>query len=84
MADGFLQLQVADARDNILVAVAHDQTLSGVVDFFPKTANQFVKKRWTHKLRWLFLRDFAKAVGYNGTVEGRSAMFEKWNNGDIE
>jgi hypothetical protein len=43
-----------------------------------------MEKRWTAKLRWLFLRDFAKAVGYNGTVEGRSAQFEKWNNGNIE
>jgi hypothetical protein len=72
-------LQVADGRDNILVAIAHDQTLPGVVGFFPKTANHFMEAGWPQKLRWLFLRDFARAVRYNGTVEGRHAAFDYWN-----
>lgn len=78
-ADTIEKLQAAD-RDNILVVVAHDQTLTGVVDLFPKTANRFLEKGWTKKLRWLFLRDFANATGYEGVVEGRSPLFEKWNN----
>ncbi|KAF2267194.1 hypothetical protein CC78DRAFT_530992 [Lojkania enalia] len=73
------KIQGADCRDNILVAVAHDSTLPSVVDFFPKTANEFVEKGWVKKLRWLFLRDFAKAVGYDGEVEGISADWAKWN-----
>jgi glyoxylase-like metal-dependent hydrolase (beta-lactamase superfamily II) len=31
--------QQADARDNIFFVFAHDGTVRGVVDMFPKTAN---------------------------------------------
>lgn len=53
----------ADARPDVLVVMAHDETLLDVVDFFPKYANDFREKGWVDKGRWLFLRDFAKAVG---------------------
>lgn len=52
----------ADAQDYVLVVMAHDETLLNVVDFFPKYANDFKSKGWAEKGRWLFLKDFAKAV----------------------
>jgi glyoxylase-like metal-dependent hydrolase (beta-lactamase superfamily II) len=51
-----------DARPDILIVMAHDETLLNVVDFFPKYANDFVEKRWVDKSRRLLLKDFAKAV----------------------
>ncbi|TVY38001.1 Cytochrome P450 monooxygenase, partial [Lachnellula subtilissima] len=48
----------ADARDEVLVVMAHDDTLLDVVDFFPKYANDFKEKGWVEKGRWLFLKDF--------------------------
>lgn len=73
------KIQAGDCRDDILVAVAHDNSLLGVVDFFPKTMDQFLEKGWTRKLRWLFLRDFAKAVVYEGKLEGVGDLWRKWN-----
>lgn len=52
----------ADANDEVLVVMAHDDSLLDVVDFFPKYANDFKSKGWVEKGRWLFLKDFAAAV----------------------
>lgn len=52
----------ADARDEVLVIMAHDDSLLDVVDFFPKYATDFKGKGWVEKGRWLFLKDFARAV----------------------
>lgn len=58
------KLQELDARDDVFVVLAHDQSLFGVVDFFPAgTADRFVEKGWVERARWGFLRDFAEAVG---------------------
>ncbi|KAI5861690.1 beta-lactamase-like protein [Durotheca rogersii] len=62
------RLQELDAYDNILVAAAHNHYLLQVADFFPAKANGFAAAGWTRKLRWKFLADFAKAVGYEGEV----------------
>jgi glyoxylase-like metal-dependent hydrolase (beta-lactamase superfamily II) len=56
------KIMEADARPDILVVMAHDETLLDVVDFFPKYANDFREKGWVDRSRWLFLKDFAKAV----------------------
>ncbi|KAI2465743.1 beta-lactamase-like protein [Annulohypoxylon bovei var. microspora] len=63
------KLQEVDAYDNILVVPAHEHYILDVVDFFPKLANDFMKKGWVKKVRWAFLADFAKAVGHEGKVE---------------
>ena len=52
----------ADARNEVLVVMAHDDSLLGVIDFFPKYANEFMQKGWVEKGRWLFLKDFAAAI----------------------
>merc|ERR1711964_318806 len=52
----------ADAQDEVFVVMAHDDSLLNIVDFFPKYANDFKAKGWAEEGRWLFLKDFAKAV----------------------
>jgi glyoxylase-like metal-dependent hydrolase (beta-lactamase superfamily II) len=51
-----------DADDQVLAIMAHDDSLLDVVDLFPKYANDFVEKGWVEKGRWIFLKDFVKAV----------------------
>lgn len=52
----------ADAQEFILVVMAHDESLLGVVDFFPKYADDFAKKGWVQKGKWIFLKDFKHAL----------------------
>jgi len=52
----------ADANDEVLVVMAHDDSLLPIVDLFPKYANDFKEKGWVEEGRWLFLKDFAKAA----------------------
>lgn len=54
--------QVADKQDNVFFAFAHDSTLVGLVDTFPKKANEWKAKGWKEKGRWGFLKDFDGAV----------------------
>ncbi|KAM0142658.1 hypothetical protein ACHAP3_001764 [Botrytis cinerea] len=51
-----------DASDEVLVVMAHDETLKDVASFFPQYANSFRESGWADKARWLFLRDFVGAV----------------------
>ncbi|OBT48479.1 hypothetical protein VE00_01374 [Pseudogymnoascus sp. WSF 3629] len=52
----------ADGSGNTFVIIAHDCHLKDVVDIFPKYANDFLKKGWVEKGRWVFLKDFKEAV----------------------
>lgn len=66
------KLQEVDVMDNVLVVLAHDESLLDVVDFYPAQANNFVEKGWAKKCRWRFLRDFAGVVGWpNNSVAGK-------------
>lgn len=56
------KLQEADAQDKVLIVLAHDKTLSPIVDFFPKYANDFASKDWVKQGRWGFLKDFEQAL----------------------
>jgi hypothetical protein len=47
-----------DAHDNIFTVIAHDKSLMDVVEFYPKSANDWKKKGWKEQGRWRFLRDF--------------------------
>ncbi len=51
-------LQRADADENILVVIAHDAYLHGIVEFFPADANDWKAKKWRDAARWNFLMDF--------------------------
>ncbi|KAG4031518.1 hypothetical protein MFRU_009g02890 [Monilinia fructicola] len=52
----------ADGSDEVLVVMAHDDTLKEVVSFFSQYANTFEKNAWAENGRRLFLRDFIGAV----------------------
>ncbi|KAI1270387.1 beta-lactamase-like protein [Xylariaceae sp. FL1019] len=54
--------QSADARSNVFFIYAHDMTIEGVVDFYPKSANEWQAKGWREKAMWKFLADLAPAA----------------------
>ena len=51
-----------DADDNVLVVMAHDPVLKGLVNFFPEKVNNWRSKDVKSKVTWLFLRDFRTAI----------------------
>ena len=51
-----------DSQQQVLVVIAHDDSLIGIVDFFPKYADGFAEKGWVAKSTWAFLNDFKGAV----------------------
>ena len=60
--DTVQKLKAFDAHDNVLVIIAHDPSLIDVLDFFPKTLNDWKKEGWAEAGRWRFLADFKDAV----------------------
>ena len=52
------KLQEFDANDDVLVCIAHDQTMVGNVDFYPKTINDWKEKGVQKSIRWAFVGDF--------------------------
>ncbi|CRG84048.1 hypothetical protein PISL3812_01389 [Talaromyces islandicus] len=47
-----------DASEDVFVMIAHDKSLPGVIEFFPKKANEWKEKGWKEASRWRFLEDF--------------------------
>jgi hypothetical protein len=47
-----------DANNEVLVLLAHDNEIKGVLDFWPKTLNDWKTKGWKEKIRWAFLNNF--------------------------
>jgi len=54
--------QEVDAQENVWLIYARDPSLSGVVDFFPSSANAWKEKNWRDKTMWSFLADFQCAI----------------------
>lgn len=54
--------QQVDAGENVLFINAHDKSIRGVVDFFPKSANEWAKRGWKEDLCWKFLEEFPEVV----------------------
>ena len=52
------KLQEFDASDDVLVCIAHDQTMMGNVDFYPKSLNDWKAQGIQKKIRWAFVGDF--------------------------
>lgn len=50
--------QDADGKDNVWFIYAHDPILHGIVDLFPRSANDWKKKDWRNLTLWAFLRYF--------------------------
>ncbi|KAJ1334950.1 N-acyl homoserine lactone hydrolase [Microdochium nivale] len=60
--DSIAKLAEADAYDNIFLVMAHDMTLGGVIDLYPKPANAWMVKHWKEQTLWGFLDSFTPAV----------------------
>jgi hypothetical protein len=60
--DTIQDLQAFDGDPNIFVIAAHDKTLADVVEYLPKTANQWKEKGWKTEGQWRFLGDLSSAV----------------------
>jgi hypothetical protein len=56
------EAQEADAQDNVLFVFAHDMWISDIVDFFPKSANDWKSKGWREDVMWRFLADLSPAA----------------------
>jgi hypothetical protein len=54
--------QDADKNDNVWFIYAHDPILHGIVDLFPRSANDWKKKDWRNQTLWAFLRDFEAGI----------------------
>ncbi|KAK3371974.1 beta-lactamase-like protein [Podospora didyma] len=63
MLDTIKGAQAADAQDDVFFIFAHDMGIDGVVDVFPKKANQWKKKGWGEKSLWNFLAELVPALG---------------------
>lgn len=55
-------LKEMDAHDDVLVVMAHDLSLKGVLSFFPDKANFWKRDNIKDRSRWLFLSDFRVAL----------------------
>ncbi|WQF79199.1 Putative metallo-beta-lactamase, ribonuclease Z/Hydroxyacylglutathione hydrolase [Colletotrichum destructivum] len=55
-----------DASPDVLVVAAHDDSLYGVVEFFPRDASGWRGEGWKESGRWLFLRDLRTPVEMAG------------------
>ncbi|KAJ3170941.1 hypothetical protein HDU87_008643 [Geranomyces variabilis] len=55
-----VRLEAFDADEDVLVLIAHDTALLGVVALWPQTANAWKAAGWKESVRWGFLNDLAK------------------------
>lgn len=65
MADWTLEgLGEFDAHENVLMLMAHDVAVVDppLLDFYPKTMNDWYQKGFGEKVKWLFLGDFESAL----------------------
>ncbi|KAK2774063.1 hypothetical protein CKAH01_13286, partial [Colletotrichum kahawae] len=53
-------VQDIDSGEDILIVIAHDESIRGIVDFFPRSINDWKAKRWGANHAWAFLKDFQK------------------------
>ncbi|KXJ87178.1 hypothetical protein Micbo1qcDRAFT_208568 [Microdochium bolleyi] len=60
--DSITKLAKVDAYDNIFPVMAHDMTLGGVIDLYPRPANAWMAKRWKEQTWWKFLVSFTPAI----------------------
>ena len=58
------KLAAFDGEHNIFTVYAHDSSLRDVVEYFPKTANDWRSKGWAHRGHWRFLAPMMKGIGH--------------------
>lgn len=56
------RLKAFDGRHDIMIVIAHDMTLLNVIDFVPRNINDWKRKDWADRTRWLYLRELEKLV----------------------
>jgi hypothetical protein len=56
------KIQSFDGDDRIFCISSHDIALADVLDFFPKTANDWKAKEWREQGRWRHLAYFAPFI----------------------
>ena len=52
------KLEEFDGSENVLVLTAHDSDAADIIDFYPKTVDDWKSKGWKEQLYWAFLHDF--------------------------
>jgi hypothetical protein len=52
------KLEEFDASEDVLMCIAHDGTLLGNVDFYPKTIIDWKEKGFKELVQWKFVSDF--------------------------
>ena len=50
-----------DADKDVFTVIAHDWSLKGVLDEWPKDLNSWKDKGWKESTRWKFLENFEQA-----------------------
>lgn len=55
-------IQRFDASPDVFVVASHDSSLVGVVEVFPADGSKWKAKGWKEGGKWVFLKDFEKAV----------------------
>ncbi|KAK6082533.1 metallo-beta-lactamase superfamily protein [Seiridium cupressi] len=60
--DTVKKAQTADVQDNVFFIFAHDDSIRGVVDLFPSSANEWKARGWREQTHWAFLKDLSMAV----------------------
>ncbi|KAL2813845.1 beta-lactamase-like protein [Aspergillus granulosus] len=55
------KMQAFDAADNVWVIIAHDQSLIDLVEFYPKTLNDWQERGYAEKTRWRFWNTLQEA-----------------------
>ncbi|CAE6422839.1 unnamed protein product [Rhizoctonia solani] len=56
------KLMDIDCHENILTIIAHDATMLDVLEFFPKTLNDWKSKGYREESLWRFVKDFQDAL----------------------
>lgn len=55
-------LQEFDANENVLLIVAHDDSVGDLLEFYPESINHWAEKDMARKAKWSFLKDFEEAL----------------------
>jgi len=58
------KLAAFDGLENVWTIFAHDPSLLGIADFFPKRANDWKQKGWGRETHWRFLTSFVPPENY--------------------
>jgi glyoxylase-like metal-dependent hydrolase (beta-lactamase superfamily II) len=57
--DGITEI---DADERVFSVIAHDASLIPILEYFPKTMNEWQSKGWQKRGHWRFLGDFVKGI----------------------